>query len=678
MTDEEFAEWLKDQTAIRCILVEVNVKTGGSETTRYLSTRGYVTKSTETPASTIYSPVIAGGVKFSQSMSLDGSVTISFGDIELNNTDGSLDSWLEDYWNIRSIRVFIGDVTWVRSDFRQIFNGVVVGIDTRKRDRINIKLSDKLQRLNNPATETKLGGTTTNSDRLLPLCFGECHNVEPLLVDPTTHEYQVHQGLIEGIIEVRDNGVPVSFTPYLSTGKFRLTNNPVGQITASVQGAVPATNLLLRSQEFDNSYWTKSGTTVTPNATTAPDGTTTADFLVENTALAAPHSLTRVVSLDPSQTHTLTFYAKAAGRRYIRLQVQDGGTTAIRAWFDLQDGVVTLAQNFGNGTGATASIDSVGSGWYRCRLSGVADSTGGTSVTVVFYLISALNGSANYDGDGASGAYVWGAQLELSPYARSYSVTTSAAANIYVNTVAEIVKLLTTGYGNTATRFTVTDLDLSSLHTFDAANIQPVGIYLGDRSNVLEACNQLATSVGARLVMSSAGVMSLVKLSLPQGSAGTSVTSAQMADRSLEVSQLPPVKAGVQLGYCKNWTVQNSLATGVVAEHMSMYAEEWLTLTRTDSTAATNFNLFTEPVMEETLLLTAADALTEADRRLNMFKVQRKVLKYKGYADLLLEELGDPQTIQHSRFGLSGGVTGQIISVATDWINQRVEIETLI
>ena len=106
MTDAEYTAWLKDQAAIRCILVEVEVKVGASVITRYLSNRGYVTSPTDTPANTSYIPKIVGGIKYTQSMSLDGSVSVSFGDLELNNSDGSFDSWLEDYWSNRPLRIY--------------------------------------------------------------------------------------------------------------------------------------------------------------------------------------------------------------------------------------------------------------------------------------------------------------------------------------------------------------------------------------------------------------------------------------------------------------------------------------------------------------------------------------------------------------------------------------------
>ena len=40
------------------------------------------------------------------------------------------------------------------------------------------------------------------------------------------------------------------------------------------------TNLVLRSEEFNNAAWTKTSATVTANAATAPNGTLTADKLI--------------------------------------------------------------------------------------------------------------------------------------------------------------------------------------------------------------------------------------------------------------------------------------------------------------------------------------------------------------------------------------------------------------
>ena len=231
MTDLEFLAWLDSPAAIRVVLVEVGVLVGNVETTRLLADRPYSTE-----AGVPYLPIVRGGISFDESLPLDGQPSLSTGSIEIDNASGERDSWLVDVWRNRGIEVFIGDVRWPRAAFRRIFAGTVHDIGARDASVLNLALRDKLQRLNTPASEATLGGTGVNKDALLPLLFGEVFNVSPLLADDAVHEYQVHAGPIERVIEVRDNGVPVATTPTLATGKFRLAKSPAGQITASIQG----------------------------------------------------------------------------------------------------------------------------------------------------------------------------------------------------------------------------------------------------------------------------------------------------------------------------------------------------------------------------------------------------------------------------------------------------------
>lgn len=670
ISDAQYTAWLKSQTAVRCILVEVDVKTGGSVITRYLSNQGYVTGSSDSPANTSYSPRIVGGIQISRKINIDGNVSMSFGDIELNNTDGSLDTWVDDYWANRSLRIYLGDVTWVRSDFRQVMGGITTGIDSRRRDRINIKLSDKLQRLNNPVSEVKLGGSTSRADDLVPLLFGECHNIEPLLVDPTVFEYQVHNGPIEGVFEVRDNGVPVSYSSTPATGKFRLDNAPSGQVTCSAQGYAPTQNFLAYSQEFDNAYWTKGNSSITANATTAPDGTTTADKLVENTATNVTHTAQRSIAFTAGLTYTLSWHVKAAERTRCRMTFPSSlFAGSPNAQFDLSTGAKTLE------TDCVSTITSLGSGWYRITATAACDTSG--SSTVAIYPVNTGTNS-QYTGDGTSGIYIWGAQCEQNTIPSAYFATTTTAVNIFPRSVAELVKVLVTQYGKDGQKFTISDLDIPTLTQFDLANPQPVGYYVKDRGNVIDVCNSLTASIGARMVVSNTGLLSVVKLDLPQATTGTTVTSADIVVKSLEISQLVPVVASIKLAYCKNWCVQDTLAAGLVINTVALFNEEWLTITRTDTAAADNYNLYTDPDQTESLLLTSVDAINEANRRLAMFAVQRKVFKYTGFYHLINENLGAPQTIQHERFGLASVKTGQIISITLDLMSPHVQFEVLI
>jgi len=260
MTDLQYQAWLTDPSAIRVVLIEANANISGTETTIYMSTSSYVTNGTDTPSNQYYIPVVETGIQYTEdipvNVTIDGTSTattagtssMTGGDISIFNLNGELDAWLGYAWINRKLNAYIGDTRWgsvgspyTRSDFRPIFTGIISDINSASFDRLNLIISDKTAQLNTPITSTLLGGTTPNANVLIPLLFGECFNITPLLINPATLQYQVHNGPIESIIEVRDNGVPVPFTPNVATGTFALNQSPVGTITCSAQGDKPVT-----------------------------------------------------------------------------------------------------------------------------------------------------------------------------------------------------------------------------------------------------------------------------------------------------------------------------------------------------------------------------------------------------------------------------------------------------
>jgi hypothetical protein len=168
--------------------------------------------------------------------------------------------------------------------------------------------------------------------------------------------------------------------------------------------------------------------------------------------------------------------------------------------------------------------------------------------------------------------------------------------------------------------------------------------------------------------MTIAGKMKIIKLDLPQASAGTTVTADDMKDKSISVSEMTDVFASTKINYCKNWSVQEALQTGIPANHIELFGQEWLSETYAATAVATKYKLFSDPTPIDTLLITQSAALAEATRLTNLWSVQRRVVVYDGLPHLILEQLGNPQTIQHARFQLSAGVRGQIINKVTDWL----------
>lgn len=238
-TLSEIIEWLQTPDKLPVILVEIPDLVLPGSTTLYLSNSPYSTRPTDILANIQYLSCIVGGVNFTENLSLTGGISLNYGDIELDNTEGSRDSWLHDYiWANKNLLMYIGDSTWSRDDFRLIFRGTIADISSRSANSLNIIISDRMQELNNPISETLISTLNSNSEVLIPVTFGEVFNITPInsSTNINTLEYQVHTGAIEGIIEVRDNGVPISVTKNIAAGKFTLNQNPYGQITCSVQG----------------------------------------------------------------------------------------------------------------------------------------------------------------------------------------------------------------------------------------------------------------------------------------------------------------------------------------------------------------------------------------------------------------------------------------------------------
>jgi hypothetical protein len=175
-------------------------------------------------------------------------------------------------------------------------------------------------------------------------------------------------------------------------------------------------NLVQRSEEFENAYWTKTNLTVTLNTAIAPNGLMVADKLVEGTAANALAQVQRVVS-SSAIAYTWSVYAKAAERNWLVLNVFN--LSSSRAYFNLQTG--TLG---GVAAGITARIIPVGDGWYRCSITRTTAADANAQWQVG---ITTANNTPTYTGDGTSGLFIWGAQLEAGAFPTSYIPTTTTA-----------------------------------------------------------------------------------------------------------------------------------------------------------------------------------------------------------------------------------------------------------
>jgi hypothetical protein len=270
-------------------------------------------------------------------------------------------------------------------------------------------------------------------------CFGRGGNASVPAVTFQCYGIQLNLGT-----------TPLAYLPTTTTARvgLALDYDPVTHAAKGLLCEPAGTNLTSYSEDFSNAHWTKADVTIVPNATTAPDGTLTADKVMENSS-TNQHVVYRSYSATAAP-HTWSVFAKAAERNWFFIMGSDVGN--IYAWFDLANGVVGTVQ-----AGLTAFIKKDSNGWCRCEIRHTFAAP--ASPYFLMGVASGDNLTSNL-GDPTKGLYIWGTQFEASAVATSYmpavTLTTATRAADQVNVTPASIN-----YSATAGSWWV-DIDLNS------------------------------------------------------------------------------------------------------------------------------------------------------------------------------------------------------------------------
>jgi len=217
----------------------------------------------------------------------------------------------------------------------------------------------------------------------------------------------------------------VSVGPVSNVPRLDYTNSSCPRLLLEPQ----RTNVVTFSEQFDNAGWSKENSSITANLITSPDGTQNADSITENTA-NSDHLIYQGQTLSAG-AYTASVFMKKNTRQYGFLQIAaDNAVNRYTVVVDLDNGSLTATSTAGSPIGTSNKIVSMGNGWYRITVTA-------THTLGVVYNVFGLSNVANptftalstptYTGNGASGLYVYGAQLEAGSYATSYIPTLAAS-----------------------------------------------------------------------------------------------------------------------------------------------------------------------------------------------------------------------------------------------------------
>ena len=172
------------------------------------------------------------------------------------------------------------------------------------------------------------------------------------------------------------------------------------------------TNLLLRSEEFDNESWTKTGATVTANSTVAPDGATTADTLTSSVSV---DTVTQTVTFTSNGSKSASLFLRAGTAGTTFFQIRDTTASATRgsATITWIAGVPSAVAGSG---GTIEGVENFGNGWYRVKLI----CAGVVAANTNQFRIQPDSGT------GTGSVIAWGAQLEEGSFATSYIPTAAS------------------------------------------------------------------------------------------------------------------------------------------------------------------------------------------------------------------------------------------------------------
>jgi hypothetical protein len=232
------------------------------------------------------------------------------------------------------------------------------------------------------------------------------------------------------------------------------------------------TNLLQRSEEFNNVIWSKlMGSTITADSSILNPAGGTSNFIYTASNLAFGGILRQSITAVSGQSYTVSFFVKKNNYRYVGIRFNTSQTSNRCPNYDFDTDTL-------NKQGVNCDLTRVlfPNGWVRLSLTFVSTTTAGTTDIA----LTAANGDTNVALTGTEKMFVWGAQNELGAYPTSYIPTLGSAitrnADAISKTVANTLIGQTQGTVFAHFKFTNVGIDKYIILINDASTVNQISI----------------------------------------------------------------------------------------------------------------------------------------------------------------------------------------------------------
>ncbi len=239
-------------------------------------------------------------------------------------------------------------------------------------------------------------------------------------------------------------------------------------------------------------------------------------------------------------------------------------------------------------------------------------------------------------------------------------------ANVAARTVAQILKQLALDAG-----LLIGNISSADVTALDTANSAVVGVYIDDDSNFISIMDKVVNSIGGWYGFDGPGVLRMGRLTAPTG---TPVATLYDYDFGENIERVIARENGlpvwsVKVNHTLIWVVQTSGLNGAATVLQRAYlSQAFRTEVVENATIKTQYSL-AKTLSVDTLLTSAADALTEATRLLAMYQTRRDMfqvpLDIHTFSDYNLK-LMDVISIHVNRFGMDNGRLFIILGINID------------